>query len=340
MAPDAHDGARMFRAYVVDDVPARLTTHHLLPARPKPTVLCAALVAGAALLLAGGAAAPARARRARLGGAALRRRRPSRPRAGTRRSAPRRSRWVPGSEKSIRRARRWARARAGLVAFAVLDGRGRLGGLRRTLVFRSASVVKAMLLVAALRSARGRPLRADERALLEPMITLSDNDAALAMFARLGPDGLRRVARASGMRRFWVTGGAVRGEHHRGRSGAPLPAHRPARPAASPALRAPAAVVDRELAALGHPAGRTASRRQDVLQGRLAPGARAPGRARPARAPPDRDRGADQRLAVAGSTARRRSPGSQRACSADGVAVRQLTAIHTHCMYAATKETE
>ena len=64
------------------------------------------------------------------------------------------------------------------------------------------AAVPLTVLVAALRSARGRPLRTDERALLEPMITVSDNDAALAMFARLGPDGLRRVARAAGMRRF------------------------------------------------------------------------------------------------------------------------------------------
>ena len=117
----------------------------------------------------------------------------------------RRARWVPGSTAALRRARRWARSRAGLVAFAVLDGRGRLRGLRRTAGFRSASMVKAMLLVAVLRGARGRALSAGERALLGPMITVSDNDAARALFARVGPAGMQRVARAVGMRRFWVT---------------------------------------------------------------------------------------------------------------------------------------
>jgi hypothetical protein len=34
------------------------------------------------------------------------------------------------------------------------------------------------------------------------MITRSDNDAASAVYARIGNEGLRRVARAAGMRRF------------------------------------------------------------------------------------------------------------------------------------------
>jgi hypothetical protein len=70
----------------------------------------------------------------------------------------------------------------------------------------AASVVKAMLLVAELRAARGRRLTDRERALLEPMIRQSDNDAALAVFAIVGRPGLDRVAEAAGMHKFSVAG--------------------------------------------------------------------------------------------------------------------------------------
>jgi hypothetical protein len=102
----------------------------------------------------------------------------------------------------IRRARRFARSRQGVVAFAVLDTDHRPRGLRRTARFPSASVSKAMLLVAALRRADDERLGDTDRRLLRPMITLSDNDAAGAIYARVGGEGLRRVARAAGMRRF------------------------------------------------------------------------------------------------------------------------------------------
>jgi hypothetical protein len=105
----------------------------------------------------------------------------------------------------IASAQRYARERQGTIGFAVLDERGRLQGLNRTVRFPSASVVKAMLLVAELRAARGRGLTDRERALLEPMIRQSDNDAALAVYASVGSAGLDRVADAAGMRRFSVT---------------------------------------------------------------------------------------------------------------------------------------
>jgi hypothetical protein len=97
---------------------------------------------------------------------------------------------------------RYARSRAGTVAFAVLDGRGRLRGLRRTTQFPSASVVKAMLMVAVLRRAAGGHLEVGERDLLRRMITVSDNEAASAIYAQVGGDGLRSVARAAGAKRF------------------------------------------------------------------------------------------------------------------------------------------
>jgi beta-lactamase family protein len=70
--------------------------------------------------------------------------------------------------------------------------------------YSSASLVKAMLLVAYLdrRDVRHRRLRVGEKRLLGPMIRVSDNDAATAVYAQVGPAGLRKVARRSGMRRF------------------------------------------------------------------------------------------------------------------------------------------
>ena len=102
----------------------------------------------------------------------------------------------------ILRARRFARSRDGVVAFAVLDPRHRPRGLRRTARFPSASVSKAMLLVAALRRAGNARLAEADRRLLRPMITASDNDAAGAVYSRVGGAGLRGVARVAGMRNF------------------------------------------------------------------------------------------------------------------------------------------
>ena len=84
----------------------------------------------------------------------------------------------------------------------MLDQRNRLRGLDRTLRFNSASVVKAMMMVSILRRADGRRLSARERALLKPMITRSDNDAASAIYVQIGDPGLNAVARAAGMHKF------------------------------------------------------------------------------------------------------------------------------------------
>jgi hypothetical protein len=103
----------------------------------------------------------------------------------------------------IKAAQRFARSRQGVVAFAVLDEHSkRVRGLRRTTRFRSASVVKAMMLVSVLRRAGGRRLTETERGRLRPMITRSDNATASAIYDEIGPGGLRRVARAAGMRKF------------------------------------------------------------------------------------------------------------------------------------------
>jgi hypothetical protein len=109
---------------------------------------------------------------------------------------------VLATAAGIAEAVRYARTRTGTVAFAVLDERGRLRGLRRTLRFPSASVVKAMLMVAVLRRVGDGHLSDAERDLLARMITVSDNDAASVIYAQVGGAGLRSVARAAGAKRF------------------------------------------------------------------------------------------------------------------------------------------
>jgi beta-lactamase class A len=101
-------------------------------------------------------------------------------------------------------ATRYAQERAGLVSFAVVDESGRLHGYRAHAVAPSASVLKAMLLVAYLRKGdvRGRSLRSWERDLLRPMIRRSDNTAASAVLRLVGSDGVYRLAHAAGMASF------------------------------------------------------------------------------------------------------------------------------------------
>jgi beta-lactamase class A len=105
----------------------------------------------------------------------------------------------------IEEAQRFARRRGGAVAFAVARAGGRIRGVNLNRRFFSASVVKAMLALAVLRAAPRRDLTAGERVLLWPMITVSDNDAATAVYARVGAGALLRIARAAGMTRFHVS---------------------------------------------------------------------------------------------------------------------------------------
>jgi len=105
------------------------------------------------------------------------------------------------------RARRaafaWAARRAGRVAVAVVDSRGRLYGYRPWVPFTTASVVKALLLVAYLR--KHSTIDSYWRATLTRMITLSDNAAADAVYARVGRHGLSRFARLAHLRTFRVS---------------------------------------------------------------------------------------------------------------------------------------
>jgi hypothetical protein len=107
--------------------------------------------------------------------------------------------------RRIAAARRYVRGRA-LSSFALIDTRGRLHGFAARRRYISASLSKAMLLVAYLRQiGRRRPSRT-ERAILGPMITMSDNDRADWIYARVGDGGLLAVARRAGMRHLTVAG--------------------------------------------------------------------------------------------------------------------------------------
>jgi hypothetical protein len=108
-----------------------------------------------------------------------------------------------GWTADVSAARAWTATRRGHVAFAVRTPDGVRGvGLDRP--FPSASVVKAMLLVAYLRqpAVRRRGLRAGERALLAPMIRRSDNHAATRIRNVVGNAGLERLAKVARMTRF------------------------------------------------------------------------------------------------------------------------------------------
>ena len=100
-------------------------------------------------------------------------------------------------------AREYAGERAGSVSFA-LRTESRLQGYRVQRSVPSASVLKAMLMVAYLRrlGVRDRALGPGDRALLAPMIRWSDNATATRVRNLVGNRALRRLARRAGMRRF------------------------------------------------------------------------------------------------------------------------------------------
>jgi hypothetical protein len=106
----------------------------------------------------------------------------------------------------IGEAREYAASRSGSVSFGVRTRDGLRGiGVQRTVP--SASVVKAMLLVAYLRQPDvwHRRLRGAERALLGPMIRRSDNAAASRVCNIVGTGGLARLAHRVHMRHFRAT---------------------------------------------------------------------------------------------------------------------------------------
>jgi hypothetical protein len=114
------------------------------------------------------------------------------------------------SARALRDAHRYAlqreRATGGRVSWAVIDTRGRLHTRYGARHHRSASQTKAMLLVAYLRTRRGRAVPRAMRRLLEPMIVVSDNRAASSVYAAVGDARLAALGRAAGMRRLRLNG--------------------------------------------------------------------------------------------------------------------------------------
>jgi hypothetical protein len=99
---------------------------------------------------------------------------------------------------------RFVETRAGVESFAFVDDRGKLHGYRAWRVVPSASMLKAMLLVAYLnrQSVRRRALTDSDRSLLAPMIRWSDNGTATRVLSIVGPAAMYRLADRANMLHF------------------------------------------------------------------------------------------------------------------------------------------
>jgi hypothetical protein len=118
---------------------------------------------------------------------------------------------VPSLEQ-IGQTKQFVKGRKGRRAFAVVDTQGELSGLNVHSRFVTASVVKAMLLVEYLRELdrAGRALSRADRNILTPMIRVSSNEDATAIYRRVGDAGLRRLAKDTGMEDFVIGPGYLR----------------------------------------------------------------------------------------------------------------------------------
>jgi hypothetical protein len=118
--------------------------------------------------------------------------------------------WHPDMEAAVA----YAHARVGDIAFAVRTD-DRFYGYRPDHVEWSASVVKAMLMVAYLDrpSVAARQLNSSDNSLLRPMITASNNAAADQVDEIVGSSGLDALARRVGMTRFQAVA-PIWGETH------------------------------------------------------------------------------------------------------------------------------
>jgi beta-lactamase class A len=108
--------------------------------------------------------------------------------------------WAERKEAAIR----YVETRAGIESFAFVDDRGRVRAYRGYSVVPSASMLKAILLVAYLRrhSVRGRELTDADRRLLGPMIKWSDNTTATRVLGIVGSTALYRLAERADFRHF------------------------------------------------------------------------------------------------------------------------------------------
>ncbi len=105
----------------------------------------------------------------------------------------------PG-QKTVEKALDWADGRSGMVAVAVVDSRGDVTGLHAHTTFESASLVKAMLLVAYLRARPAPDSSLDAAA--TTMIEKSDNASAYTIYGVVGASGLKKIVALSRMEDF------------------------------------------------------------------------------------------------------------------------------------------
>ena len=108
------------------------------------------------------------------------------------------------SAAAIARAIAWLKQRSGVTAVAVVDSDGVLRGWNQDRQFVTASVIKAMLLVEYLRTHAS--ISSSALATLTPMIEVSDNNAAEAIYHVVGDSRLYALAKAAGMKRFAIYG--------------------------------------------------------------------------------------------------------------------------------------
>ena len=106
--------------------------------------------------------------------------------------------------KRVEAAKRFADGRTGRISFAVVDEDGRMHASHPDRVHNSASVVKVLFMLALLREpgVRHDELTRSEKALLQPMIQRSDNQAANAVYTRVGEPALYDVADDIGLDHF------------------------------------------------------------------------------------------------------------------------------------------
>ncbi len=115
--------------------------------------------------------------------------------------------WAPAAsalwQPDVRAALAYAGSRSGEVSFA-LRTEHRAWGWRAERTVPSASVLKAMLLVAYLDDprVRGRALTGSDHRLIDPMIERSDNTAASNVLGFVGASGVYGAAQRAGMRAF------------------------------------------------------------------------------------------------------------------------------------------
>jgi beta-lactamase class A len=108
------------------------------------------------------------------------------------------------SAAAIAKAIAWLKHRSGVTAVAVVDSDGVLHGWNQDRQFVTASVIKAMLLVEYLRTHAS--ISSSALATLTPMIEVSDNNAAEAIYHVVGDNRLYALAKAADMKRFAIYG--------------------------------------------------------------------------------------------------------------------------------------